>query len=213
MTTALHAGYARCHICGKLAEDIHPDPHHAAHCPRCGSTMHGRKPHSLGRVWALTIAGAVLLIPAYTFPIMTVLQLGMGEPNTIFSGIAELIHGGMYGIALLIFIASVAVPVVKLMGLSYLLLSIQLPGSGSARQRTTAYRFIKFIGRWSMLDIFVISILVALVQLEQIAYITAGIGTTAFGAVVVITMLAAECFDPRLIWDAPAGDALAVEGT
>lgn len=207
MNTALHAGYARCHTCGKLVENMQPMGHNAAHCPRCDSAVHARKPHSLGRVWALTIAGTVLLIPAYAFPVMTVLRLGMGEPNTIFSGITELIHEGMYGIALLIFIASVAVPVIKLIGLSYLLLSIQFHWTSSARQRTIAYRFIKFIGRWSMLDIFVISILVALVQLEQIAYITAGIGTTAFGAVVVITLFAAECFDPRLIWDASTGDA------
>ncbi|MFT5125687.1 MAG: paraquat-inducible protein A [Candidatus Omnitrophota bacterium] len=206
MTSAMQEGYARCHTCGKLVEHTHSAEREEAHCPRCDSVVHARKPHSLGRTWALTIAATVLLVPAYSFPIMTALRLGQGEPNTILSGISELVHEGMYGIAFLIFVASIAVPVVKLLGLLYLLLSIQLRWTSSARQRTVAYRFIEFIGRWSMLDIFVISLLVALVQLQQLAYITAGIGTTAFAAVVVITMFAAECFDPRLIWDEPERD-------
>jgi paraquat-inducible protein A len=202
MTSARDAGYMLCHCCNKLlqAEET-AEEHLGTFCPRCGAEVHARKPHSLARSWAFTIAATICLVPANTFPILTTTHLGRGEPSTIMSGVGTLLHEGLYGIAFLIFVASVAVPVVKLFGMLYLLLSIHFGWKSSPIQRTAAFRFIEFIGRWSMLDIFVISILVAVVKFERLATISAGFGATAFGAVVVLTMLAAHSFDPRLIWD------------
>ena len=202
MISALEAGYLQCHSCNKLLHNrIHDHDDCRLECPRCGADVHERKPHSIGRTWALTIAASILFIPANTFPILTSVRFGKGEPSTIMSGVLHLLHEGMYGIAVLIFVASIAVPAIKLLGLLYLLLSIQLGWKTSPIQRTIAFRFIEFIGRWSMLDIFVISILVAVVQFERLASISAGLGASAFGAVVVLTMFAAHSFDPRLIWD------------
>ena len=205
MTSAHDAGYLLCHSCDKLLRDLSSETegHKHAHliCPRCSADVHERIPHSIARTWAYTVAASILFIPANTFSILTSTRFGQGEPSTIMSGVMHLLHDGMYGIALLIFVASIVVPATKLLGLLYLLLSIQLGWKSSPLQRTVAFRFIEFIGRWSMLDIFVISILVAVVKFERLATISAGFGATAFGAVVVLTMLAAHSFDPRLIWD------------
>ena len=202
MKSALEAGYMLCHTCSKLLQIVeHEDDKQVVVCPRCNAEVHPRKPHSLGRTWAYTIAAIILFIPANTFPILSSIRFGQGEPSTIMSGVMHLLHEGLYGIALLIFVASIAVPVMKLLGILYLLLSIHFGWKSSPQQRTVAFRFIEFIGRWSMLDIFVISILVAVVKFERLASISAGLGATAFGAVVVLTMLAAHSFDPRLIWD------------
>lgn len=202
MKSALECGYILCQSCNKLLLAIDREkPEHSLSCPRCRAEVHTRKPHSMGRTWAYSIAATILFIPANTFPVLNTIMLGQGEPSTIMSGVLQLMHEGMYGIALLIFIASIAVPLIKLLGIFYLLLSIHFRWKTSPLQRTSAFRLIEFIGRWSMLDIFVISILVAVVQFERLASVSAGFGATAFGAVVVLTMLAANSFDPRLIWD------------
>ena len=202
MSSAIRQGFLLCHECSKLLQQVQPKHEEDdTYCPRCGAEVHARKPHSLARTWAYTIAASIALIPANTFPILTTTRFGRGEPSTIMSGVMPLLHEGMLGIAALIFIASIVVPVTKLAGLLYLLLSIQLGWENSPRERTVAFRFIEFIGRWSMLDIFVISILVAVVKFENLASISAGFGATAFGVAVVLTMLAAHSFDPRLIWD------------
>ena len=148
------------------------------------------------------------MIPANFFPIMTVVYLGRGEPDTIMSGVIHLAQAGMYPIAILVFVASIAVPLIKLLGLVLLLLAVQRNWKLSARQCTLMYRIIEFIGRWSMLDLFMISVLVTLVDLGAIATITAGPGASAFATVVVLTIFAALSFDPRLIWDreAPSND-------
>jgi paraquat-inducible protein A len=142
-----------------------------------------------------------MMVPANIYPIMTVVYLGRGEPDTIMSGVIHLAQAGMYPIAILVFVASIAVPLMKLLGIMVLLLAVQRHWQLSARQCALMYRIIEFIGRWSMLDLFMISILVTLVDLGSIATITAGPGASAFATVVVLTIFAALSFDPRLIWD------------
>ncbi len=196
MTQALHRGKQLCHVCHLLA-DLEQ-----SHCRRCQSKLYPRIPQSLSRCWALLIAGALLYIPANLMPIMTVSNFGNTQADTIMSGILVLIELGMAPIALIVFIASIAVPTIKLIGLAYLLLSVQYRWHNSLKQRLMMYRFIEFVGRWSMLDIFVITLLAALVNLGQLAQIGAGHGATAFALVVVLTMFAANLFDPRLLFDA-----------
>jgi paraquat-inducible protein A len=178
------------------------EPLSHAVCPRCGAHLHRRKPDSLARTMALVLTAAILYIPANAFPVMTVISFGKGAPDTILSGIKELIHADMWPLALLVFFASILVPVLKLLGLSYLLISVRIRSRWRLRDRTRLYRVIEGIGRWSMIDIFMISILIALVKLEAIATIEPGVGAIAFAGVVVVTMFASMCFDPRLMWDA-----------
>ena len=188
-----------CHACG-LVLDLSQRRH--SECPRCGARMHHRKPDSLNRTWALVITAFVLYIPANVFPVMTVISFGRGQPDTILSGVKELIHAGMWPLALLVFFASITVPMMKLWGLVFLLLSVQRRWSWRLKDRTLLYRIIESVGRWSMIDIFMISILIALVKLDAIATIEPGIGATSFAGVVIITMIASMMFDPRLMWDA-----------
>jgi paraquat-inducible protein A len=171
-------------------------------CPRCGGIVWRRKPNSIQRTWALVIAAALFYVPANVFPVLTVELMGKGEPDTIISGVIELIDSGMWEVAVLIFFASITVPVLKLVGLSYLLISVQWRSQFRPRERTRLYRLAEGIGRWSMIDMFMVSIVCALVQLGAIATINPGLGAVCFAAVVVITMFAAASFDPRLIWDA-----------
>jgi paraquat-inducible protein A len=171
-------------------------------CPRCGGVVWRRKPESIQRTWALVIAAAVFYLPANVFPVLTVELMGKGEPDTILSGVIELIDSGMWEVAALIFFASIMVPSLKLVGLSYLLISVQRRSRSRPRERTRLYRLAEGIGRWSMIDMFMVSIVAALVQLGAVATINPGLGAVCFAAVVVITMAAAANFDPRLIWDA-----------
>jgi len=154
----------------------------------------------------LLVTAAILYIPANMLPIMTVSSLGQGDPSTIMSGVIQLMQHGMYPIAIVVFVASILVPTFKLIGLSLLLFSVQRRQPLSAQQRIIMYRFIEFIGRWSMLDIFVIAILVAMVNFGRIASVEANLGAVAFASVVILTMLAAITFDPRLIWDNTESD-------
>jgi paraquat-inducible protein A len=194
---AAGAGWMSCHGCGQLV----PADAGLHACPRCHDRLHLRKPNSLARTWALLIAAAILYIPANLLPVMTVTSLGSGEPDTILSGVKAMIALGMWPVAILVFFASIVVPSLKLIGLSFLLISVQRHSVRRRRDRTVLYRLIEGIGRWSMVDIFMISILVALVNLGEIATIQPGQGAAAFASVVVLTMLASSSFDPRLIWD------------
>lgn len=180
-----------------------PKPGHA-HCPRCGSALHGRKPNSMMRTWALVLAAAILYVPANLYPVLTVMQLGAGAPSTILGGVQELISSRMYPLAALVFFASIAVPMLKLVGLTVMLVSTQTGRVGWLRDRTRLYHFVRWIGRWSMIDIFMESLLGALVRFGSVITIEPGIGAVAFCAVVLLTMFAAETFDPRLMWDAVA---------
>ena len=195
---ALDAGILLCIECHQL-EYLHEGE--VQHCARGGARLHKRRPNSIIRTWALLITAAILYVPANLLPIMTVNFLGSGSPSTIMGGVLELIHAGMLPIALVVFVASILVPTFKLVGIATLLYSVQRHQPMSARQRILMYRFIEWIGRWSMLDIFVIAILVALVNFGNLASIQANLGAAAFSSVVILTMLAAVTFDPRLIWD------------
>jgi paraquat-inducible protein A len=146
-------------------------------------------------------AACIQYIPANLLPVMTVTSLGRGEPDTILSGVKAMIELGMWPVALLVFFASITVPVLKLIGLIYLMLSVQFRSTWRRRDRTAMFRIIEAVGRWSMVDIFMISILVALVNLGSIARIDPGPGAVAFASVVILTMLASMSFEPRLIWD------------
>ncbi|MBT8768763.1 paraquat-inducible protein A [Metapseudomonas boanensis] len=195
---AIDAGILVCDECHQLNR---PQPEEGQTCRRCGARLYARRPDSLVRTWALLITATILYVPANVLPIMTINFFGTGAPSTIMGGVIELIHADMIPIALVVFIASILVPTFKLVGIAMLLYSVQRHLPMSPRQRILMYRFIEWIGRWSMLDIFVIAILVALVSFGNLASIEANLGAAAFGSVVVITMIAAVTFDPRLIWD------------
>jgi paraquat-inducible protein A len=188
-----------CETCGLVSELT---PSGAHRCRRCGSSLHVRKPNSIARTWALVIAALVLYVPANLYPVLTVMQLGAGSPSTILGGVEELLASGMYPLAALVFFASILVPVLKLTGLLLMLLTTQYGLQTRLRDRTLLYRIVSAIGRWSMIDIFMESILVALVRFGVIVTIEPGGGAIAFAGVVIITMFAAEGFDPRLMWDA-----------
>lgn len=186
-----------CHCCSLVL----PVEHSRHDCPRCGETVHKRKTDSIARTWALIITAAMLYIPANIYPIMTVVRFGRGEPSTIFSGVVSLVEAGMWGLALLVFFASVMVPVIKLLVLAGLLVSIQLSSNWRPVDRTRLFRITELVGAWSMLDIFLIGMLVSMVKLDIFASITADTGASYFAAVVVVTLFAARSFEPRMIWD------------
>ena len=199
--TAARAGLMSCHACHQLTRIPAGFTDGEAICPRCEAHIHLRKPNSLSRTWALLIAAYILYIPANLFPVMTVISFGKGEADTILSGVKELIDAGMLPIALLVFFASITVPVLKLLVLTFLLLSVHYKSQWRPRERTFLYRITEVVGRWSMIDIFMISILIALVKLDAVATIEPGAGAISFASVVILTMFAAMSFDPRLIWD------------
>ena len=196
---AARMGLMVCHDCGLMSRPA-TDAHNLA-CPRCGAALHFRKPDSVARAWAYLIAATILYIPANVLPIMETGSMFGAQQDTILSGVVFLWISGAWDLALIVFIASIVVPLAKIVALAFLLVSVQLRSKWQPEQRTRLYRIVELVGRWSMLDIYVITILVALVQLKAIATIKAGPAAIAFGAVVVLTMLAAESFDPRLIWD------------
>lgn len=190
-----------CHSCGLLVSKSFMTSKQTNQCPRCGAGLHARKMDSIQKSWAYLIAATILYIPANIFPIMTVVSFGQGHPDTIISGIFTLYDSGQLPIAILVFVASILVPIVKILVLSFLLITVHRKVTYNKRARTILYRVTETIGRWSMIDVFMISILIALVQLDAVATISAGPGAIAFAAVVILTMLAAGHFDPRLIWD------------
>ncbi|MCO7223476.1 paraquat-inducible protein A [Pleionea sp. CnH1-48] len=185
---------AVCHHCHQLVRGH-------GRCSRCNTLVHFRKPDSLTRTWAFLIAAIAFFIPANLVPIMNIKMLGQGEPATIMEGVILFIEHGDLPIAIVIFVASVLVPLLKIVALVFLLLSVHFEWARTARRKTILYRIVEFIGRWSMIDIFVVTVLVALVQLDKLASIEVSEGATAFCFVVVLTMVSALCFDTRLIWD------------
>jgi paraquat-inducible protein A len=197
------AGWAMCSVCGRLVESPTIEGRTvAARCPRCAATVHARKPNSIARTWALVVAGIILYIPANLLPVLTVIRFGRDKPSTILGGIRELFVADMWPLAIVVLLASVVVPLFKLGGLSWLLLSVRRRSERNLVGRTRLYRTIDAIGRWANIDIFAISTLVALVRFGSITSIEPGLGAAIFAAVVVVTMLAAGAFDPRLMWDA-----------
>ncbi|HVE22383.1 MAG TPA: paraquat-inducible protein A [Acidocella sp.] len=189
--------YVGCLACGMVNHAL-PD----TRCHRCHSILHRRKPHSVGRSWALLIAAALLYMPANLYPVMQITQLAAVHPFTIMAGITELQSYGLWPLALLVFFASICIPLAKLLSLAYMLIQTQISSRRFIAGRTRAFTIIEFIGRWSMIDVFMISILAALVNFGQIAYVHAELGAPCFAAVVILTMFAVSVFDPRLMWDA-----------
>lgn len=201
--TAREAGLMSCHVCGQLARH---EGHAHTRCPRCHAPLHQRKPASVSATWALLIASAILFVPANMLPMMTTSSLFGTQSDTIMSGVVFLWNSGSWPLALVVFFASIVVPLLKILALAWLNWSVQRRSRRAVMQRTRLYRIVEFVGRWSMLDIYVITLLVALVNFRGLATIEAGPAAVAFGAVVVLTMFAAMSFDPRLIWD-PLADA------
>jgi paraquat-inducible protein A len=170
-------------------------------CPRCGARVHERKPHSIAATAALVLSAATLYVPANLLPVMHMHTFFSEEDDTIMSGVLSLIQEGSWPLALLVFVASIVVPLLKIIAMGWLLMSAARPSHGSPLQKARLFRLVEFIGRWSMLDVFAIALLVSLVQIRSLATIQVGLGALAFGAVVVLTMLAAQSFDERLLWD------------
>lgn len=193
--TAASRGLASCHVCCKLA----PSSQH--HCPRCGAPLHLRTGNSLQITTALLITASILYIPANLYPIMITDTISGAEISTILGGVVLLIKLGSVPVALVIFIASVMVPLTKLAAMFYLVWSVERKERKNHRQRTKLYLIAEFIGKWSMVDIFVVAILAALVHLGGVLVIQPGIAAYSFAGVVMVTMVAAEFFDSRLMWD------------
>ncbi len=200
--TAAQAGLVSCETCGLLSQPA--DAAEPGYCPRCGSELEWRRAGSIQTTWALVIAAAICYIPANLLPVLGTTTLGSTEYDTIMGGVVFLYTSGSWPLALIVLIASVMVPLGKLVALSYLLITVQRGSISSNQERTRLYRMVEFIGRWSMLDVFVDTFTVALVQLQPLMSVHPGPGVMFFAAVVVLTMIAAERFDPRLIWDASA---------
>lgn len=198
---AAPAGLIRCTGCEKLSRARALPPGHFARCSRCGTKLRLRKPQSLQRASALVLTAYILYVPANLYPVMYVGRLGKSEGDTILSGVQSMFAAGWWDVGSLIFFASIVVPLLKLLILTFLLASVHRRSRWNPRQRTVLYRLVEYIGRWSMLDMFVVSLTVALVQLGAAANVQPGPGANWFAGVVVITMLAAMSFDPRLIWD------------
>jgi paraquat-inducible protein A len=188
----------QCHCAVRALDVKHP------RCPRCYAHLHMRKPHSLAVTAVLLILAAILYIPANLLPVMYTRTLLDNERDTIMSGVLALLQSGSWPIAVLVFVASIVVPLLKILALGILLYSAWRPSARRRQQRSQLYRLVEFIGRWSMLDIYAISLLVTLVQVQSFATIAVGWGALAFGAVVVLTIAAAHTFDERLLWDEEA---------
>ena len=186
-----------CHSCG-LACDITHDPHE---CERCGAPLHRRKTDSLTRTWAFLLASLIFYVPANLLPVMNTTMLGSGSESTIMGGVLEFWQHGAWDIALIIFIASIAVPGIKFVALTMLLVTVQRGSSWALKERSKLYRFVELIGYWSMLDVIVVALVAALVKFQALGDIETRQGILFFGLVVVFTMLSAMSFDPRLIWD------------
>lgn len=202
IASALDRGLALCHTCGLVA--VFDARQHQA-CARCGTSVHARKPHSLQRTWGYLIAAMLLYIPANTLPIMLTSSIAGNEAHTILGGVIQLWQSGSWGLALIVFVASVVVPVLKMLALALLAHGARY-GAPHKRQRARLYRMVEFVGQWSMLDVFVVVLLVALVHFGSLAEVEPGMGAIAFCAVVVLTMLSSLSFDPRLTWDANGRD-------
>lgn len=199
--TARALGLLGCECCGLVSKATRGD----ARCPRCHFALHARKPNSLQRCSAYIIAAAVLYIPANVLPIMSTASFVYGrEQHTILGGIVELWTTGSWELALIVFIASIAVPILKIVALALLVFTARRRSRWRQLERASLYRLLETVGHWSMLDVFVVVLLVGMVRFGALANVEPSAGLLAFGAVVVLTMLASSSFDPRLIW--PADD-------
>ena len=196
-------GVIGCRVCGLVSRE--PAASEAG-CPRCGATLHRRKPDSIRRTWALLLAAFMLYIPANVLPIMRTVSLGDVDDNTIISGVVELWMKGSPSLAVIVFSASIVVPMMKFLVLGTLLVATQRGSTWALRQRAKLYRAVEFIGYWSMLDVFVVALLTALVRFGFFSQVEPLPGVVFFGLTVILTMFASMSFDPRLMWDVPDDD-------
>lgn len=196
-----------CHSCHTVSKVNEMKKGYSLRCPRCRAAIHLRKTNSISRTWAFVVLGFCTFIPSHIFPIMTISQLGTGTyQKTIIGGILRMVEDGFWGLGLILFVASVVVPLLKLVGLTVLLLAIQRKKLKYRFRLTQAYRIIVFIGRWSMVDIFFGAVFVSLLQIGSIVNVQIGFGATAFASMCIITIIAGEFFDPRLLWDHHEGE-------
>lgn len=207
VTSAAGAGLLACRICGLLndargRQRPSSPPPSLSRCERCTTPLYARKPYSVARTWALLIAAYALYLPANLLPVLETGEVGRRETDTILGGAARLWLDGSWPLALVIVVASVVVPLGKLLALTWLVADVQFGAGSSPLRGTQLYRTIDLIGRWSMVDIYVGALLVALVQFHPFATFSPGPAAIAFGAVVVLTLAASRSFDPRLLWDA-----------
>ncbi|OZI34070.1 paraquat-inducible membrane protein A [Bordetella genomosp. 10] len=199
-----------CHVCGQVQAVPLGEPEALHRCHRCNAVLHLRKPDHLARTWALLIAAVFFYVPANVLPVMSINSLFGSSAHTILGGVIELWQMGSWDLATIVFVASVMVPLTKLLSLAALALFIQFGNTANLRQRTRLYSMVEFIGQWSMLDVFVVILLAALANFHGLMEISAAPGAAAFGMVVILTMLAAMSFDPRRGWDqAAAGTQIA----
>ena len=216
MTSAVDdgsAGYLGCESCGLVSRDVtREDPTLVLHCPRCGHVLHSTKPFSLQRTWACIVAAAVLYIPANTLPVMETTSALQHEEHTLLGGIRELWLDGSWGLAIIVFIASIAVPVLKIGVLALLAWTVRSKPDWRRLERARLYRLIETVGHWSMLDVYVVVLLAATVRFGPLASVNAGAGLLSFAAVVVLTLLATWSFDPRLIWRDPPANSTSRDG-
>lgn len=199
--SAIAASLTGCHTCGQVVRIDQNHHHFALRCPRCGDRLHPRKHNSLLVTWMLVGLAFIFYIPANVLPMTRIVTLGQVQEDTIMSGVIYFIQSGSWYIALVIFVASVFVPLLKLLLLMFLVMSVQRKSQWRPRDRTRLYRITEMVGRWSMVDIYVVTILIALVNFGALADIDVGPAALYFAAVVVVTIFAAKSFDPRLIWD------------
>ena len=186
-----------CTLCDLIATHVHE----GAGCPRCGATLHIRKPDAIRRTTALVITGFLLYVPANVIPVLTTVRLGRADENTILSGVLELVHNDLWPLAIIVFSASIILPLLKLCGLTWMLLATRLSSRRLLVGRTRFYRMIDLVGRWSNIDVFAVSVLIAALRFGALTEVHAGNGLVAFAAVVIITMIATSSFDTRLMWD------------
>ena len=197
--TAMGQGLQSCEVCGLLSRPARGEAE--GRCPRCDEELSFRKPDSLQRTWACLIGAAICYIPANVLPVLTTTTAAGAESDTILQGVVLLWSPTGWPLSLIVLFASIMIPSAKILALGYLLFSIQRGSIENNDQRTRLYRMVEFIGRWSMVDVFVDTFTAALIQLQPLMSVEPGPGLFFFAAVVVLTMLAVESFDPRLIWD------------
>ncbi len=202
INTAKESNLALCPKCHKL-NDLQGEPTYRGRiqCVRCHGFFYQRKPHSLQYTLAWNIAALIAFIPANLYPIMTIYSLGIGDPSTILSGIGQFVDQGLYPIAAIIFTASIIVPLLKIFGLFLLVYRVQTGVRLRPDKHSKFYHVLEFLGPWSMLDVFVVALLVAVVELGFVTSVAAGPAINYFTLTVIFTMIAANSFDPRLLWD------------
>jgi paraquat-inducible protein A len=201
LPTAAALGLLACHECGMVCRRCERTQCPEQSCPRCGSHLQPRKTNSIARTWALLIAAMILYVPANVIPIMRTVSLLSADDNTILTGVVQLWQAGSWDLAIIVFVASIMVPMLKFFALGLLLVSVQRHSSRNKEQRTRLYQLVELVGYWSMLDVFVVALLTGMVHFGLLAQVVPLPGVIWFGLMVVLTMLASMSFDPRLIWD------------